>query len=215
MDCGTLFIDVGLEAGATPWWIAAFKGEFMNMVSRVRDILVSPNAEWPVIAAEPADIGALYTGYIAPLAAIGPIATLVGAVLRGYGTGAIVILAVIGFVFALITVFIVGLVFGKVAPMFGGRDDMDRGLKLVAYSSTPYWLGGIFNLVPLLGLLALVAAIYGIYLLYLGATPVMGVPRDKAVGYTVVAVIIYIALTVLIGMVVGVVFLAMIGGAAR
>ena len=42
----------------------------MALVDRVKNILLSPRTEWPVIDAEPATVASLYTGYIMPLAAI-------------------------------------------------------------------------------------------------------------------------------------------------
>ena len=36
----------------------------MALVDRVRNICLTPNTEWPVIAAEPASTGALMTGYV-------------------------------------------------------------------------------------------------------------------------------------------------------
>ena len=46
----------------------------MNLVDRIKGILVEPRNEWPKIAAEPATVQSLYTGWIMILAAIGPIA---------------------------------------------------------------------------------------------------------------------------------------------
>ena len=50
----------------------------MNLVERVKRILMSPRTEWEVIDTEPTTPAQLYTGYIAPLAAIAPIAQLIG-----------------------------------------------------------------------------------------------------------------------------------------
>jgi hypothetical protein len=48
----------------------------MSIVDRVKNILMSPKTEWPVIAGEATTTQALYTGYIMILAAIGPVALL-------------------------------------------------------------------------------------------------------------------------------------------
>ena len=45
----------------------------MNLVERVKNILLTPRPEWEVIDGEPATPASLYTGYIIPLAAIGPL----------------------------------------------------------------------------------------------------------------------------------------------
>ena len=39
--------------------------------------MTTPKTEWPAIAAEASDTASLYAGYIAPLAAIGPVALLI------------------------------------------------------------------------------------------------------------------------------------------
>src|SRR5512147_2530289 len=46
----------------------------MTVVDRVKNICLTPNTEWPVIAGEPASPASLITGYVAPLAAIGAVA---------------------------------------------------------------------------------------------------------------------------------------------
>ena len=49
----------------------------MNVVDRVKNILINPKQEWPKIAAEPATVQSLYVGYIMILAAIGPLAIII------------------------------------------------------------------------------------------------------------------------------------------
>jgi len=44
----------------------------MDLVQRVKQILLSPRTEWQVIEAEPTTTAELYKTYIIPLAAIGP-----------------------------------------------------------------------------------------------------------------------------------------------
>jgi hypothetical protein len=57
----------------------------MRLVERVKAILLTPQKEWPVIEAEWASTAGLYTGYIMPLAAIGPVAMLIGWSALGIG----------------------------------------------------------------------------------------------------------------------------------
>jgi len=45
----------------------------MDLVSRVKNILIDPVNEWRVIDGEPGDGGTLLKGYVAVLAAIGPV----------------------------------------------------------------------------------------------------------------------------------------------
>ena len=55
----------------------------MPMVERIEAICLKPNAEWPVIEAETTSTRDLMIGYVAPLAAIAPIASFVGGVFVG------------------------------------------------------------------------------------------------------------------------------------
>jgi hypothetical protein len=43
----------------------------MDIVQRVKNMLLKPKAEWPIVEAEPESTASLYTRYLIPLAAIG------------------------------------------------------------------------------------------------------------------------------------------------
>ena len=57
----------------------------MNLVARVKGILTNPRQEWAVIDQEPVNVAKLLTGYVLPLAAIGPVATAIGWSMFGFG----------------------------------------------------------------------------------------------------------------------------------
>jgi len=57
----------------------------MALVDRVKNILLTPKTEWPVIAAETTSTADLLKGYVAPLAAIPAICGFIGGSLIGYG----------------------------------------------------------------------------------------------------------------------------------
>ncbi|HVJ55596.1 MAG TPA: Yip1 family protein [Aliidongia sp.] len=159
----------------------------MDIVARVRNILLSPNAEWPAIALEPTDIAGLYKGYILLLAAIPALAKFLGFLVIGIPLGIALTAAITSYVGSLVGVIVVAFIAAKLAPTFGGRDDLVQGLKLAAFSFTAAWVGGIFLVIPLLGqILQLLFALYGIYLLYLGTTPVLSIAQDRAVIFVIV-----------------------------
>jgi hypothetical protein len=182
----------------------------MDLVTRVKNILTSPKTEWPVIAGESTGTGALYGGYVVPLAAIPPIATIIGNLLfSGAMTfGQSVTIGIVQFVMALVGVYVLGLIASKIAPSFGGKDDLTQGLKLVAYAYTAAWVVGVFNVIPALALLSLVGGLYSLYLLYAGAPVMMSVPEGRSVGYTAVVILVAIGLYIVIGIVVGAVIAA-------
>jgi hypothetical protein len=171
----------------------------MNLVDRVKNILLSPKEEWPRIAVEPATTQSLYVGYVLILAAIGPIAMIVRSL--GFGVGVGLPLAIGVYAITLVTTFVVALVVDLLAPTFGGERNFVGSLKLVAYAYTAAWIAGIFRLIPTLGgLIGLLAGIYSLYTFYLGVTPVKKCPADKAVGYTIVVLICNILLFWVLGM---------------
>jgi len=53
-------------------------GPAAGIVQRAKDILLKPKETWPVIAAEPATTQSIYVPYVLVLAAIGPLASLIG-----------------------------------------------------------------------------------------------------------------------------------------
>jgi Yip1-like protein len=187
-----------------------------SLLERVKNILMQPRAEWPRIDAEPATIGGIYTSYVMILAAIGPIAGLIGGQLigvMGYKPPLDMALgsAVLGYVLSLIAVYVSAFIIDALAPSFGGTKDMVKAFKVAAYSSTAAWVAGIFQIIPLLAILVLIAALYGLYLLYLGLPILMRVPQDKAMGYVVVVIIVQIVLYFAIGMIVTALVLSFFG----
>lgn len=187
-------------------------GKTMALMERAKNILLQPKQEWPVIDTEQTSVGSLYTGYIIPLSAIGPIASVIGwsvfgmrvpfagsmRIPIGFGIRS----AVIAYVLGLVGVFVLALIIDALAPTFGGQKNQIQALKAAAYSSTAAWVGGIFGLIPALGILGLLALIYSLYLLFLGLPVVMKAPQDKAVGYTVVVILVAIVLYFVIGIIV-------------
>jgi hypothetical protein len=183
----------------------------MALVDRVKGILLSPVTEWQVIDGETTTPGALYAGYIAPLAAIGPIAQVIGYSVFGVrvpftGTvmrmpiGSAVTGAVVRYVLMLVAVYLLALLIDALAPTFGGTKSQIQALKVAAYSSTAGWVVGIFALIPALQVLGILG-LYSLYLLYLGLPVLMKSPKEKALGYTAVVIIAAIVLFMIIGVV--------------
>ena len=180
----------------------------MGLVDRAKNICLTPKTEWPVIAGEASTTGGLMSGYVAPLAAIGPIAGFIGGSIIGHslpfvGTFRTPIMMGIGvaiftYVMAFVGVFILSLIIDALAPTFGGEKNGQQALKVAVYAYTPAWLAGILSIIPFLGMLGIIAALYGLYLLYLGLPRLMKCPEDKSIGYTVVIVICAIVLSIIV-----------------
>jgi hypothetical protein len=125
--------------------------------------------------------------------------SLVGLPLIGrISVGAALAHAVFSFALSFVGVFLIALIVDLLAPGFGGKRDPLAALKVTAYTFTPGWVAGIFNLIPILGVLTIVAGLYGLYLLYIGLPVLMRCPGDRAVGYTVVTVLCAIVMWIVI-----------------
>jgi hypothetical protein len=187
----------------------------MDIVSRVKNICLTPTAEWPVIAQEKTSTGELITGYVAPLAAVAAVAGFIGGSLVGrslpfVGHFRVPIVAGLGgavfaFVMAIVSILILGFIINALAPNFGGQKDSAQALKVAVYSYTPAWVAGVLQILPSLGVLALLAGLYGLYLLYLGLPVLMKSPQEKSLVYTVVVVVCAIVLSAVVGAVGGMV----------
>ncbi|WHO37137.1 Yip1 family protein [Sphingobium sp. AP49] len=193
-----------------------------GIVDRAKAIILRPKDEWSVIEAEPASIGGIYTGYAMILAAIPPLATLIGGQLFGHGLfgfswrppliGAIG-MAIAHYVLSLIGLAVLAIIINFLAPSFGGQRDKLKAFKISAYSATAGWLAGIFSLIPGLGMLGLLG-LYGLYLLYLGLPRLMKVPEQKALPYIIVTLVAGVLLFILASLL-AMPFSGLFGGQAR
>jgi len=184
-----------------------------RLIQRVKAILLTPRTEWPVIAGEATTTQDIYLRYVAPLVAIGVVASFIGHVLIGVpvpllgtvrlGIGAALTAAIVHFVLTFVAVFVVALIVDALAPTFGGRKDPLAALKVTAYSFTPGWVAAILTILPMLGFLAALLSLYGLYLMYLGLPVLMRAPSDKALGYTVVVVLCAVVLSILVSVITG------------
>jgi hypothetical protein len=179
----------------------------MNLVERVKAILLSPNTEWPVIEREPDSVRDIFVNYVAILAAIPAVCGFIGTAFVGFslmGTtirvpiGSALISAIIGYVLTLVGVYVLALLVDALAPTFNGVKNMNNAIKLVAYAATPSWLAGVFALIPSLSFLGIVG-LYALYLFYLGLPVMMKSPREKTVVYTIAVVVVGIIIGVIIG----------------
>lgn len=184
----------------------------MDLVSRAKNICMSPATEWAVIENEPATRGGLLSGYALPLAATWNVASFTGMTIIGLGVPfyreripftPIFVAALYSLCTALVLCVMLGLVIDGVAPTFQGQRNSIQALKLAVYSYTPWWLAGVLCVIPLLGMLSIFAGPYAIYVLYLGIPRLMKTPHDKALPYTVVVIVAGIALTIILGVIGG------------
>lgn len=182
-----------------------------DLIARVRRLLLTPQAGWEAIAAEPVEGMRLYTHYVAPLAAIPAAAGFLGGLVFGRPVDGITIRpdlatalgqGILNFGFALAGVFIVARIIDWLAPRFGAERNLGQATKIAAYWPTAHWLAGALHLIPAIGLLALLGSLYSLYLLFLGLPKLMKPPPEKATTYTLAtlgaAVVVFVALALLV-----------------
>lgn len=164
-----------------------------GLVERAKRLLLDPKAEWPRIDAEPMSAQRVFRSWAVPLAAIGPVAGLIGQQVFGWGAfgvsfrpsiGFSITTAVLTYGLALASVWVLTLVIDALAPNFGGTPNRDQAMKVAAFSFTASWLAGAFQIIPMLSFLALLG-LYSFYLLWLGLPRLMRVAPERATGYFV------------------------------
>ena len=181
----------------------------MTVVERVKGICLKPTLEWSRIEMETPTTRQLLVGYVLPLAAIGPIASMIGGVVLGrtlpfVGTYHVplvtgVTMAVLTYVMSIVGTVLLSWIINALAPRFGGEKSQAQALKVAVFAYTPAWIAGVFTLFTALGVLVVVAGLYGLYLLYLGLPVLMKSPREKAMSYTAVVVVCAVLLWIAIG----------------
>jgi hypothetical protein len=178
----------------------------VNFIQRVQDILLKPKETWPSIASEPASVASIYQQWLFILAAIPAVAGFIGMSVLGFGgfgfrvpllTG--LVQMILSYALSLGMVYLMAHLVDALAPSFGGTKNFISAFKLMAYSLTAAFVGGIFSLIPALAVLGLVAAAYSIYLLYTGLPELMRNPPDKSAAYTAVVVVAGIVAGIVVG----------------
>ena len=173
------------------------------LVSRVRNLLLRPGAEWQLIRNEPS-LNILF-GYVGILAMIPPAAALFGRVLfhgnipdsaLSSSFGYLVLTNALWYVMYVVNVVITGAIIAAILVTVESRWSGLTGLKLAAYSFTPLVAAGILAVIPHLAWSIPLAIGYGVYLLYLGIRALTPATRTGAIGYAVAS---FLAAAVIVG----------------
>jgi hypothetical protein len=188
----------------------------MNLIERVKNILVTPKTEWEVINGESATPMGLLTGYVLPLAVVAAVGSLLKGVLFAgafsFGLKYFIIAAIIAFVSMIIAYYVTVLIVDMLAPSFGSEKDVNKSAQLVAYSATSSYVAGLLSFIPIIGwLIAIAGWGYGIYLMYLGIGPLKKTPEDKKIVYMLVVYVILVAVYFIVAAILGAILFASLG----
>ena len=169
----------------------------MNIVDRVKNILIDPKKEWQVINTETTPTPTLITTYLLPLALLAAVASFIGYGFI-YGGGSVkygLIYALIALVQIVLAVYINAFVTDALAPSFASEKNMIKSAQLVVYAATPGYIGSLLNIIPAIGWLgSLAGGIYSIYLLYIGRPVLKKTPEDKVPIYLIVIILVLIVI---------------------
>jgi len=173
-----------------------------KLQARVVGMLKNPTFEWRTISAEPDDIQSLYMNYIVPLAAIPAMAMFLGLAIIGvpfvgrFGFFTALSTAIVIYLQTLIAPLVAAIVIEQLAPRFSSSGSTIDALKLVAYASTPVWVGSVIYLIVYLSPLMLVPVIYAVYLFYLGLPPMMKTHPNNVVPFMLVSFLAIIVVNI-------------------
>lgn len=192
----------------------------MNLIERAKNIIVNPKKEWDVINTEQPNTPSIVMGYVLPLVAIGAIAAFIGYGLIGRNIGfgykikstewgirwAVTVLAS-----GIISVYLAAFVIDALAPTFKAEKNFGRSFQLVAYSFTPFWIGGVLNILPSLAIVGSLFGLYGLYLLYIGLPKLKNAPQEQQTSYFVVSLITLIVASIVLALIIGAILNSVMG----
>jgi len=181
----------------------------MEQLDRAISILKNPLAELTKVKSESINKNDIITQYIAILALIPAIAYIIGMGIIGanagmfggfrYPIGTAVVGGILMYVLSIVDVYVISIVINALAPNFSSKQDENQAMKLAAYSATAGLVGGILYIIPLLSPIVILFALYGLYILYLGIPVLMETPKEQAMGYTIVVIIVSLVIYFIVG----------------
>ncbi len=183
----------------------------MNLIERIKNIIITPKTEWEKISGEDQSLSSVLTTYVVPLALVGAICTFIGYGFIGIDYGFFRMkgmewglkMAIVQVISAVIGVVITTFVVDALAPSFGSEKNINKSAQLVAYGYTPAFLGALFSIFPVIAFIGSLFGLYGIYLMYLGLGPIKKTPEDKKVIYLIIIIVALIIVYLVLGLILG------------
>src|SRR5262249_28742710 len=113
----------------------------MNLVERIKGILLQPKSEWPAIEREPGDAGYLFSNYVAIRAALLLVCTFIGTLFFGLdgfrvGLGFGIVRAIVAYVLSLAGVFVLAYIIVFLAGTFDAQKNLDNSMRFFTYTPT-------------------------------------------------------------------------------
>jgi hypothetical protein len=185
----------------------------MGAVNSAIELVKNPLSFMNANKDTPSTTNGIMINYVAVLAAIPFIATLIGDLwyydlyLPVSFVGSFVayafVSAILVYILSIVAVYVIAIVIRTLAPSFNSSADEMKSLKLASYIYTPVFLIGILDIIPPLEVITILGVLYGLYILYLGLPVLVGTPKERVVTYLVAVVIATLIVYVIIGFIVG------------
>ena len=171
----------------------------MDIIQRVKKMMLTPKPEWQIIHGERSSIQEIYLQYLMLLAALPAVGQLLSIWRHGSFNNALR-MAITSFLVSLIGAYVCALVVDYLAPNFSSTRSKNQAFKLVAYGATPSLMVGVLAFLPNIGALAALAgAVYTIYLFYLGLPVLMETPQENVVPYMLISFAVVLVAYYLLG----------------
>jgi len=176
-----------------------------TIIQRVKSIIMDPKGALNAVKSEEMELMPTMKSYVIYLAAIPPVAQFIGRALVGHPLIGrqrffpTLFFAALSYGLSLVAVIVFTKIINALAPNFNSVKNEINAFKVVIYAWTPGYVAGVFYLIPNLEILALFGSLYGLYILYLGLPVLMETPQDKALGYTIVTIIVGIIVMLVVG----------------
>lgn len=168
-------------------------------------LLIRPGGAWRKIADEHMGLVRRLVTHTMLLALIPAIAWYFGVTDQGWVIGAgerqhmtpstALPICTLFFIAMIVGTLFVGYMIHWMAQTYEGESSLTKGVTIVTYTATPFFIGGILGLYPLLWLDILVGVLvgcYAVYLLYIGVPVVMKVSPER--GFLFASAVIAVAL---------------------
>ena len=173
-------------------------------------VTLNPGAGWRSIAAHPVSIIQLYVLHTIPFALLPALCWYFGVTQQGWSVAGDLVrltpasalpMCVLFFLAMLAGVAFLGYMVHWMASSYGSVSTVARGMTLISYTASPFFLAGLLGLYPVLWLDILIGcliACYCIYLLFRGTGLVMNVAPERSFLYAsavfAVALVSFVAL---------------------
>lgn len=173
-------------------------------------LLFAPRSAWQHIAGSKHSLMAVLMVHTIPLALIPAVCWYFGVTSQGWSvagetvrltTGSALPMCVLFYLAMIYSVLFLGFMVHWMAATYESESTIARGVTLISFSATPFFLAGVLGLKPLLWLdilAGIAVSCYCIYLLFLGTPIVMRVAQERGFLYSsavfAVALVTFVAL---------------------